>query len=222
MQYDPNSTQVCPQAGKGSLQEDFPLRTFIRSLAILSALAVPVAAHADTYTATMTLTDETTLSNFTIASGATDSNFVLPPSSLYTGLMIHEANTTTPISGDTLHLDISITDSTVNGSGVSTVSGLGAITISGNFENGVITWSSLTNPTIVNLSNGNSISVLVQSPVTFQPANDGSNTAHLDAPDDLTFTLLGPTAVTPEPSSLALFGTGALSLAGLLRRRIAG
>jgi len=36
------------------------------------------------------------------------------------------------------------------------------------------------------------------------------------------FTLLGASGTTPEPGSLALFGSGALGLAGLLRRRFLG
>ena len=45
------------------------------------------------------------------------------------------------------------------------------------------------------------------------PAGDGTLTYN--------YTPAGPVAVTPEPSSLALLGTGVLSIAGVLKRRLA-
>ncbi len=46
------------------------------------------------------------------------------------------------------------------------------------------------------------------------------NGGHIGLPEgDYSLTITGDTAVTPEPSSLALLGSGVIGLAGLVRRR---
>jgi hypothetical protein len=52
------------------------------------------------------------------------------------------------------------------------------------------------------------------------PLGSITYTAETDNEGILTGSLEGPAAVTPEPSTLALFGTGILGLAGVARRKL--
>jgi PEP-CTERM motif len=76
----------------------------------------------------------------------------------------------------------------------------------------------------VTLSNACTTSGCDTNPISWDE-NSGPSTAYdntLGSIPSESFTLLGTSDSTPEPSSLVLFGSGVLGLAGVLRRRLMG
>jgi hypothetical protein len=194
------------------------MHSFLRSLAILSAVALPVAAHATTYSANITLTDNTSNDiTFTLLGGS-PANFTASP--YVDVLTIQESSTLLPASSslnetDNLVLGINFT-APATGSG--SLSGTGTISGKVNKADGSILWNN-TSTTIVLTDGTQILATISPDTVTFTPdSNVKSNSPHtVTAEDDLTFTV--QSAATPEPSSIALLGTGVLSVAGLVRRR---
>ena len=200
------------------------MRTLLRSLAIVSALALPVVAHATSISASVSLTDVQNSSNYTFAIiTPTVTSITLQPLP-YTDPLTIQANstsssTTTLTGTDTLTLNFTFT---APGSGGGNISGTGSMTGTVNNTDGTVTWNSTS--TSVTLSDGTTVDVAIANAImdfgtAQQTTNIGGNGSATKVEDDLTFTL-GSTAVTPEPSSLALFGTGALGIAALMGRRL--
>jgi hypothetical protein len=79
-------------------------------------------------------------------------------------------------------------------------------------------------PAFITLSNACTTSGCSTNSISWDE-NSGPSTAYentLGSIPSEAFTLLGTSETTPEPSSLVLFGSGILGLAGILRRRLMG
>ena len=64
----------------------------------------------------------------------------------------------------------------------------------------------------------NELVTVTGGPTQLSFVNDGANNNVGALLDDVVIS--SPTSVTPEPSSLLLFGTGMIGLAGMVRRRV--
>jgi hypothetical protein len=190
-----------------------------RSLAVLSALAVAVIAHAETFSGTASFTDTSTTHNngysFTGSFANPSFSFNGPVGTVYTDALT--INTTFPFgfngfdSSDNLGVVITFilpnpANSGFNGTGTFSFFGIGT----GND----IDWSS--NVQVVTFNDGSSLQLSLPNfdYGSFFGFPTGSHT------EDLSIKVLSTAAPTPEPSSLALFGTGVLGLAGVVRRKL--
>ena len=190
-----------------------------RSLAVLSALAVAMIAHAETFSGTASFTDTSTTHNngysFTGSFANPSFSFNGSVGTVYTDALT--INTAFPSgfngfdSSDNLGVALIFTlpnaaTSGFNGSGTFIFYGIG----SGND----IDWAS--NVQVVTFNDGSSLQLSLPNfdYGSFLGFPIGSHT------ENLSIKVLSTAAPTPEPSSLALFGTGVLGLAGVVRRKI--
>ncbi|HEX3572354.1 MAG TPA: PEP-CTERM sorting domain-containing protein [Acidobacteriaceae bacterium] len=192
---------------------------FARSLALLSALSLPLSVHAVTYTATATLTDLTTAGNVT-GSFAPISFNDPPAGGLFNPFVDAFTVLAKPGSdGDELELDVVFT-SPASGSG--DITGDASLHAHRNSVSGSIDWDSAGDT--INLLNGSQVVVYLPNffgfPLSLDLSSCGANAC---GSSNLYVSVLDndPPAPTPEPSSLAFLGTGALGLAGVVRRKLA-
>jgi hypothetical protein len=203
------------------------MRTLLRTIAVLSALTMPLlSAHATTYTFTPTLTDTTTPGNVTGAfgSGSGAYSFNDPPTFTYDDSLNITASDNS--DGDALAIDFSFS---APGTGSGSIAG--DVDLDGRIIGNDIFWDASYDT--IDLSNGSIVTISLPSFLGSPFATDLSSCGERDRGNlcgatDVTVTVWDndpadpPPAATPEPSSLALLGTGVLGAAGLIRRRIKG
>jgi hypothetical protein len=195
------------------------MRHLVRSLAAISALAVASVAHAETFSGTASFTDTSTTHNndysFTGSFANPSFSFSGGVGTVYTdALTIY----TTSVSGrngsasdDTLSVSVGFTlPNPANGGFTGTGVFQGVFLGTDN----TIHWTN--NIQTVTFTDGSSLQLSLPDfdYGTFLVFPTGSHT------EDLSIKVLSTAAPTPEPSSLALLGTGVLGLAGVVRRKL--
>jgi hypothetical protein len=200
------------------------MRSLLRSVAVISALSLPLIAHADTvtYSGTVTLTDTTT--GHTIGTFASDPfTFTDTGLSSSTGTFFNPFLDPISINGvinndDQISLDVSFTDP---GSGSGDLLGEDFKT-TGLFGSNNIDWDY---PTVdsIDLSNGSVAVITLPNFLGFastalHSCGDGKVCGSSDLGIYITD---NDPAAAPEPSSLFLLGTGVIGAAGMIRRRFA-
>ena len=196
----------------------------LRSFSLVCALAIPLAAHADTYTGTVSFTDtDNPNSNDALFSGSFASpsfSFTGVNGTLFTDTLTIIADTSQGGNGQISGNDVLTVQLTFTAPSASGGSLTGSGTISGHTDSasGTITWTDST----ITFSDGSS--VLAHLPnFSFSNADiRGDGKATLAGDLDLTVTIpqTGPLGSVPEPSSIALLGTGLLGAAGAVRRKL--
>ncbi len=198
------------------------MRLVLRSLALISALSLAAVAHAETFNGTATFSDTSSTNNFYDFSGSfahSPFTFNGTVGTTYTDQLTITSDDTFCLRGclspsDNLAVTIAFTNPSgatggFGGTGTDYLTWLGFV------NNSDIDWT--TNSQTVTFSDGSSVQLTLPD-FTFSGLNDGS----ISGTEDLKIKVLsGPTAATPEPSSLALLGTGVLGLAGMVRRKYA-
>lgn len=198
------------------------MRFFLRSLAVACVLTSALGvARADTFSGTASFTDTSSPSNnnYNFTGTFDDPSFSFSATSPYTytdnlELTINNASCNFFSCGHSATDAVSATidfSQPSNGSGQFSGNG-GALDIFGYVIDGGIVWSGGNTQTIT-FNDGSTATI---------DLHDTGTILSNQLTDDMTITVdpASPSA-TPEPSSLALLGTGILGLAGLARRKFA-
>lgn len=177
----------------------------------LSALILPLIASAESFSGTGSFTDTSGQNNdlsFTGVLGQSTFNFSGSDGYVYT-----DGLTVTATDSD-CQQHCSPNDGSVSITFNLTAPSPASATFTGDVTGHTIHWDS----NVRTITFGDGWSLLIALPDLNLHGWQAETT--LSGSEDVTMTVIDPPAAAPEPSSLALLGTGILGAAGLLRRKL--
>jgi hypothetical protein len=194
------------------------MKNLIWSFAVFSALSLPLVAPAETVSGSAVFTDTSGVNNGYSFTGVFDHptfNFSGGDGFVYTDnltITAVDVDCHRNCNADADNIAVTLTFTLPN-SATASFAGTGDVTFHGLWNGSTIDWSG--NSRTITFSDGWSLLITLEdftfTDLAWEP---------LSGTDNVTMKLSGPAAPTPEPSSLALLGTGILGTAGMLRRKL--